>query len=57
MIFPAKEFDAGESLHVNSMLAIHHAFNGERERRNPLNFEICNFNKFCKAVRANHASV
>jgi hypothetical protein len=47
--------DAGASLHVSSMPAsqhIQHAFNGERERRNPLNFEIQNFNKCCKAFNA-----
>jgi hypothetical protein len=55
MIFPFEEYDAGASLHVNSMPAsqhIQHSFNGERERRSPLNFEIRNFNKCCKAFNA-----
>jgi hypothetical protein len=37
------ENDAGASLHVSSVPAsqhIQHTFNGERERRSPLNFEI-----------------
>jgi hypothetical protein len=55
MILPAEEYDAGESLHFSSMPTIQHiqhTFNGERERRDPLNFEIQNFNKCCKDFNA-----
>jgi hypothetical protein len=54
MIFPDK-YDVGASLHVSSVPAnqhIQHTFNGERERRIPLNFEIQNFNKCCKDFNA-----
>jgi hypothetical protein len=55
MIFPVEEYNAGASLHVSSVPAsqhIQHTFNEERERHNPLNFEIQNFNKCCKDFNA-----
>jgi hypothetical protein len=60
MIFPAEEYDARASLHVSSVPTsqhIQHAINGERERHNPLKFEIQIINKFCKVVRSDHTSV